>query len=135
MKLPNPDLAVIDERKLAGYSLNLDHDEGKHKARVFKAALNMDVSHLEELKQALRSAIETDDAVPRFRNAYGQKYIIDFPLTREDKTAIIHVEEYEPDVFEVEFSDTKGRAYALETLNSSQLLVLHHQSRELMMAG
>jgi hypothetical protein len=50
MKLPNPDLAIISDSKLAGYSLNLDHDEGKHKARVFKAALNMDVSHLEELR-------------------------------------------------------------------------------------
>jgi hypothetical protein len=90
MKLPNPDLAVIDDRKLAGYSLNVCHDEGKHKARVFKAALNMDVSHIEELKQALRSAIENYDAVPAARNAYGQKYIIDFPLTREEKTAIIH---------------------------------------------
>lgn len=45
------------------------------------------------------------------------------------------VEEYEPDVFEVEFSDTNGRAYAIETLNSSQLLVLHHQGKELMMPG
>ena len=90
MKLPNLDLAVIDDRKLAGYSLNLDHDEGKHKARVFKAALNMDVSHLEELKQALRSALENYDAVPAARNAYGQKYVIDFSLTREEKTAIIH---------------------------------------------
>ncbi len=90
MKLPNPNLAVIDDRKLAGYSLNLDHDEGKHKARVFKAALNMDVSHLEELKQALRSALESHDAFPAARNAYGQKYVIDFPLTREEKTAIIH---------------------------------------------
>jgi hypothetical protein len=45
------------------------------------------------------------------------------------------VEEYELDVFEVEFSDTNGRAYAIETLNSSQLLVLHHQGKDLMMAG
>jgi Domain of unknown function (DUF4926) len=45
------------------------------------------------------------------------------------------VEEYEPDVFEVEFSDTNGRAYAIETLNSTKLLVLHHQRKELMMAG
>jgi hypothetical protein len=90
MKLPNPDFAIISDSKLAGYSLNLDHDEGKHKARVFKAALNMDVSHLEELKQALRSALETNDAVPAARNAYGQKYIIDFPLTREEKTAIVY---------------------------------------------
>jgi hypothetical protein len=43
------------------------------------------------------------------------------------------VEEYEPNVFEVEFSDKNGRAYAIETLNSAQLLVLHHQGKELMM--
>ena len=90
MKLPNPDLAVIDDRKLAGYSLNLDHDEGKQKAPVFKAALDMDVSHLEELKQALCSALENYDAVSGARNAYGQKYVIDFPLTHENKTAIIN---------------------------------------------
>jgi hypothetical protein len=59
MKLPNTDLAIVDNRKLAGYSLNLNHDEGKHKARVFKSALNMKTSHLEELKQALLSALET----------------------------------------------------------------------------
>jgi membrane protein implicated in regulation of membrane protease activity len=37
------------------------------------------------------------------------------------------VEEYEPGVFEVEFSDTHGRAYALETLPADRLMVLHHQ--------
>ena len=31
------------------------------------------------------------------------------------------VEVYEPDVFEVEFSDLNGRTYALETLNQNQL--------------
>ncbi|MEM9275715.1 MAG: DUF4926 domain-containing protein, partial [Cyanobacteria bacterium P01_F01_bin.143] len=31
------------------------------------------------------------------------------------------VEEYEPEVFEVEFSDTTGRAYAIETLSANQL--------------
>lgn len=37
------------------------------------------------------------------------------------------VEEYEPDVFEVEFSDTRGRSSALETLRAPQLMVLYHQ--------
>ena len=37
------------------------------------------------------------------------------------------VEVYEPDAFEVEFSDIQGRMYALETLRSNQLMVLHHQ--------
>lgn len=46
------------------------------------------------------------------------------------------VEEYEPDVFEIEFSDTTGKAYAIETLNASQLMILYHyplqEKRELL---
>jgi hypothetical protein len=38
------------------------------------------------------------------------------------------VEEYEPSIFEVEFSDKTGRAYAVETLTESQLMLLHHNS-------
>ena len=41
------------------------------------------------------------------------------------------VEEYEPGVFEVEFCDGDGRAYAIETLSADVLMVLHHQSKEL----
>ncbi len=37
------------------------------------------------------------------------------------------VEEYEPNVFEVEFSDMEGRAYALETLSIAQLMNLYYQ--------
>lgn len=36
------------------------------------------------------------------------------------------VEEYEPQVFEVEFSDNEGKSYAIETLNEKQLMVLYH---------
>ena len=45
------------------------------------------------------------------------------------------VEEYDRDTFEVEFSDNNGCAYAIETLNSNQLLALHHQHGELMVSG
>ena len=34
------------------------------------------------------------------------------------------VEEYEPGIFEVEFSDRTGKAYALEMLTEKQLIVL-----------
>lgn len=37
------------------------------------------------------------------------------------------VEEYEPGVFEVEFSNLTGQAYAIETLNASQLMILYYQ--------
>jgi nitrogen fixation/metabolism regulation signal transduction histidine kinase len=89
MILPSPELAIIGEDKLAGYSLNLEHSEGKHKARVFKSALNMDASDAEELRQALLEVLKNYDAIPSKSNAYGQKYIIDFPLSREGKSATI----------------------------------------------
>ena len=44
------------------------------------------------------------------------------------------VEEYEPGVFEVEFCDGDGRAYAIETLFADVLMVLHYQSKELAIA-
>lgn len=40
------------------------------------------------------------------------------------------VEALAPDVFEVEFSDDEGRAYASLALNASQLLVLHYEPVE-----
>ena len=40
------------------------------------------------------------------------------------------VEEYEPGVFEVEFSDSTGKAYAIETLRQTQLMILHHSPLE-----
>jgi hypothetical protein len=44
------------------------------------------------------------------------------------------VEVYEPSVFEIEFCDGNGRAYAIETLSGDVLMVLHHQSKELAIA-
>ncbi len=37
------------------------------------------------------------------------------------------VEELAPNVFEVEFSDNQGHAYAMLALRSDQLLVLHYE--------
>ncbi len=90
MKLPNPENTIIDDKKLASYSLNPNHSEGKHKARVFKSALDLDLSSMEELKVALIVAVQNYDAIPGKSNSYGQKYVIDFPMTRGEKTAIIH---------------------------------------------
>jgi len=90
MKLPNPEKTLIDDNKLIGYSLNPEHSDGQHKARVFKSALNLTINNVEELKIALLKAVKTEDAIPDKINPYGQKYIIDFPLTRDNKTAIIH---------------------------------------------
>ena len=90
MKLPNSEKAIVEDNKLTGYCLNPTHTDGQHKARVFKSALNLTIDHVNELKTALLSAVQTEDAILDKKNAYGEKYIIDFPLTRENKTATIH---------------------------------------------
>ena len=53
MEIPNADSAVVDIRKLRDYCLNPTHDEGKHKAHLFAAALNMTANDAEELRDAL----------------------------------------------------------------------------------
>jgi hypothetical protein len=37
------------------------------------------------------------------------------------------VEVYQPDVFEVEFSDTRGHTYAMLALRTDQLILLRHE--------
>lgn len=51
-----------------------------------------------------------------------------FKLYRGQVGTIVEV--YEPEVFEVEFCDLKGRTYALETLQVSQLMLLRHELLE-----
>ena len=90
MKLPNSKNTIIDDNKLTGYALNLNHSEGQHKARVFQSVLNLDINDVQFLKNALLEAVKIYDAIPNKINQYGQKYIIDFPLNHQNKTAIIH---------------------------------------------
>lgn len=89
MKLLNPEQALIPFEKIEGYSLNPNHAEGQHKAVVFQAALGVGLEEAEELRLALRQAIMTEDAIAIEQNLYGQKYRVDFEMTRLAKRATI----------------------------------------------
>ncbi len=89
MKLPNADYAVVDIRKLRDYCLNPMHDEGKHKARLFKSALGMTTDNAEELQEILLNAVKTHDARLGRRDEFGQRYTIDFIVEWEGKTTMI----------------------------------------------
>ena len=65
MITPNADRAVVDIRKLRDYCLDPEHDEGKHKARLFK------------------------DAKLGRRDGYGQRYVVDFVLEWRGKRAMV----------------------------------------------
>lgn len=86
-KLPNPDKAFIDIEKLSGYCLNSEHQDGQHKAKVFRSALNLGTDESEILKTALLKAVRDQLAVPIKRNEYGQKYVIDFEINHSGKRA------------------------------------------------
>ncbi len=60
MLLPNPQLAIVDIDKLSGYCLNPQHEDGKHKARVFAAALGIMQADAEWLRQRLLEAAFLD---------------------------------------------------------------------------
>ncbi len=89
MKLPNAEAAFIDIHKLRDYSLNMQHDRGKHKARLFLAILGLSVENAEELEFILLEAIQIYDAISSSQDEYGQRYLVDFPLTRNRNTATI----------------------------------------------
>ena len=89
MKLPNADEAVMSTAKLEGYALNLAHSEGRHKALVFRSALSIGIAEAEELRNALRQAVQTQNAEATTRNAYGQKYKVEFKMTRLGKSATV----------------------------------------------
>lgn len=88
MLIPNAERAVVDTRKLRDYCLNPLHDEGKHKARLF-AAVGMTANDAEDLRDILLQAVKTHDAQLGRRDAYGQRYIIDFLLEWRGKRVII----------------------------------------------
>ena len=89
MKIPNAERAVVDIRKLREYCLNPQHHRGKHKARLFTSLLGMDADDAEELRTALLEAVKKQDAQLADRDAYGQRYTLDFTLNWREKQATI----------------------------------------------
>jgi hypothetical protein len=88
MLIPNSERAVVDIRKLRDYCLNPLHDEGKHKARLF-AAIGLTANEAEELRATLLQVVKSGDARLGRHDSYGQRYIVDFPLTWRGKQSLI----------------------------------------------
>ena len=80
MKIPNADHAVVDIAKLRDYCLSEDHLRGRHKSRVFAAALGLAADQAQELHAALLRAAQEEDAALSEKDEYGQRYIVDFTM-------------------------------------------------------
>lgn len=81
MRLPNGDRASVPLEKLVDYCLNPEHPRGRHKARVFAAALGITAAEAEDLRRALLAAAAAQDAIPGEIDAYGERFVIDLQLT------------------------------------------------------
>jgi hypothetical protein len=80
MELPHGERAIIDERKVTEYCLSTEHDEGSHKALLFRRLLGLGLEDAELLIAALRKAARTSDATLGRTDRYGQRYVIDFTM-------------------------------------------------------
>ena len=89
MLIPNRELAVVDIRKLRDYCLNLNHDVGKHKARLFLSILGMKVDDADDLRQILLTVVITHQARLQRQDEFGQRYTLDFAIEWQNKTAIL----------------------------------------------
>ena len=84
MKLPNSEQAVVEIAKLRDYSLNPLHEVGKHKARVFQAALALTLADVNWLCEKLLQAAHSEKAVVGATSVFGEKYLIDVLIVREN---------------------------------------------------
>ncbi len=89
MKLPNGESAVVDLGKIHDYCLSSVHPRGKHKARVFELVLGMTAEDSVALAGVLKHVAAESDSVPGASDTYGDRYIIDFDLEHNGRTAAI----------------------------------------------
>jgi hypothetical protein len=90
VRLPNAHRAFIDVEKLRVYALNPTHPEGRHKARVFLAALGISAPDAEWLGgQILAGALESNAAREGFADRFGQRFDLDVGITRGSRSALI----------------------------------------------
>lgn len=91
MKLPNAERAIVDLEKLRDYSLNPNHPEGKHKARVFLASLGFTADHAERLRELIMEAILTTEATEQQPTSYGRRFRVDFQVKGEQGFVVMLV--------------------------------------------
>jgi len=87
--LPHRDQAVLDIRKLEDYCLSPSHPRGRHKARVFREALDLQRSDAAWLQVALLEAARSSEAAQVAADAWGTHWRLDATITRQGKSAVV----------------------------------------------
>jgi hypothetical protein len=89
MRLPNSDEAILDIRKIEDYCLSASHPRGRHKARVFREALDLQRSDAAWLRDVLLETARSGDAFQAAANARGTHWRLDATIRRQGKSAVV----------------------------------------------
>lgn len=89
MKLPNADQAEIDIRKLTEYALDPEDPRGRHKARVFKAALGYTAANADDLRTKILASVQAAECRIGELDFYGQRYTVDCRIETETGEATV----------------------------------------------
>lgn len=89
MLIPNAENAAVDIRKLRDYCLNLEHEDGKHKARLFKSIIGMTADDAEALRQILLAAVKERAAQLGRQDDFGQRYTLDFKVEWQNRSTTL----------------------------------------------
>jgi hypothetical protein len=89
LKLPNVERAVVEMEKLLTYSLNPEHEVGKHKAIVFKSALGITLDAAGWLRETILRQVVDSEAVRGNESPFGEKYVVDMEVTHGGRTATV----------------------------------------------
>jgi hypothetical protein len=88
-RLPQSDKVVLDIRKLEDYCLSPSHPRGRHKARVFRDALDLQRSDAAWLQEALLEAARSSEASQVAADTWGTHWRLDATIRRQGKSAVV----------------------------------------------
>ncbi|MHB1766838.1 MAG: DUF6883 domain-containing protein [Phycisphaerae bacterium] len=82
---------VVDIAKLRDYCLSETHPRGRHKARIFRSRLGITAGDAQQLRQILLDAAHSrqEDLRPADADEFGQRYVLEFPVTTAVGTVTI----------------------------------------------
>lgn len=83
MKLPNPDIAIVERDKIADYLLNASHPYGASKARFF-ASFGFDPEAWEILAVALLAHGQQNEVARQKETGFGPRYEVEGEITAPD---------------------------------------------------
>jgi hypothetical protein len=88
-RLPHGDEAILDLRKIEDYCLSPSHPRGRHKARVFREALDLQRSDAAWLRELLLDTARSGEASPIAVDPWGTHWRIDATIRRQGKSAVV----------------------------------------------